>query len=83
MVWVTLEKWIYWLFHPLSLEAIRETLSDEEFVKLDKYGLQRLKGIFPNECLDSMDKFNNTQLPPKEAFSSKIKQCDNTDEEYD
>ena len=30
----------------------------------------------------SMDKFNNTELPPKEAFYSKLKQSSITDEEY-
>ena len=42
-------------------------------VTLNKYGLERLKCIFPYEWLDSLDILNETQLQPKEAFHSKIK----------
>ena len=57
-------------FHPLSLDAISKTLSDKECVTLNKHELERRKGIFPYEWFDSMDKLNNTELPPKEAFYS-------------
>ena len=69
-------------FHPLSLDAISKTLSDRECVTLIKHGLERRKGIFPYEWFDSMDKLNNTELPPKEAFYSKLKQSGITDKEY-
>ena len=69
-------------FHPLSLDAISKTLSDKECVTLNKFGLERRKCIFPYEWLDSIDKLNETSLPPKEAFYSKLKQSDITDKEY-
>ena len=68
-------------FHPLSLFAISKTLSDKEFVTLNKFGLERHKGIFPYEWFDSIDKLNKTTLPPKEAFYSKLKQSGITDKE--
>ena len=66
-------------FHPLSLDAITKTLSDGECVRLKKFNLERRKGIFPYEWLDSVDKLNNTELPPKEAFYSKLKRSGLTD----
>ena len=42
-------------FHPFSLDAISKTMSDKEYVTLNKFGLERRKGIFPYEWLDSID----------------------------
>ena len=69
-------------FHPLSLDAISKTLSNEESITLNKCGLERRKGIFPYEWFDSIDKLHETTLPPKEKFYSKLKQSDITDKEY-
>ena len=69
-------------FHPLSLDAITKTLSNEECVTLNKFGLERRKGIFSYEWLDSIDKLNETSLPPKEVFYSKLKQSGIKDKEY-
>ena len=66
-------------FHPLSLDAIRKTLSNKKCVTLNKFGLERRKGIFPYEWFDSIDKLHETTLPPKEAFYSKLKQGGITD----
>ena len=68
-------------FHPLSLDAISKTLSDRECVTLNKFKLERRKGIFPYEWLDGLDKLNNTELRPKDAFYSK-KQSGIADKEY-
>ena len=70
------------LFHPLSLDAISKTLSDKECVTLNKFGLERRKGIFPYEGFDSIDKLNEISLPPKEALYSMLKQSGITDKEY-
>ena len=59
-------------FHPLSLDAISKTLSDKECVTLNKFGLERRKGILPYECFNKIDKLHETTLPPKEAFYSKL-----------
>ena len=54
---------------------------DKECVTLNKFELERRKGIFPYELLDSIDKLINTELP-KEALYSKLKQSGFTDKEY-
>jgi hypothetical protein len=40
------------------------------------------KGVFPYEFFDSLEKFNETQLPPKDAFYSNLNEESITDEEY-
>ncbi|XP_065654917.1 uncharacterized protein LOC136081522 [Hydra vulgaris] len=37
------------------------------------------KGVYPYDWVDSVDKFNETQLPPKELFFSKLNDEDITD----
>ena len=69
-------------FHPLSIDAIIKTMSNEECVTLNKFGLERRKGIFPYKWLDSIDKLHERSLPPKKAFYSKLKQSGITDKEY-
>ena len=69
-------------FHPLSLDAISKTLSNEECITFNKCGLERRKGIFPYEWFDIIDKLSEKTLPPKEAFYSKLKQSGITDKEY-
>ena len=69
-------------FQLLSLDAISKTLSNKECVTLNKFGLERRKGIFPYESFDSIDKLHETSLPPKEGFYSKLKQRGITDKEY-
>ena len=67
---------------PLSLDSISKTLSDRECVTLKKFELERRKGIFPYEWFDSIDRLNNAELSPKEAFFSKLKRSGITDKEY-
>ena len=61
---------------------MRKLLSNKEGVKLIEIKLGSRKGIFPYEWLHSVDKLNNTELPPKDAFCSKFKPRGITDEEY-
>ena len=68
-------------FHPLNLDAISKTLSDKECLILNKFKLERRKGIFPYEWFHSVDKLKDTELPPREAFYSKLKQNSITDKE--
>ena len=69
-------------FHLLSLDAISKTLSGKECILLNIHGLERRKDVSPFEWFDSIDKLNETSLPPKEAFYSKLKQSGITDKEY-
>ena len=40
------------------------------------------KGVYPYECTDSWEKFDETTLPPKEAFYSNLNLEDISDEDY-
>ena len=40
------------------------------------------KGVYPYEYMDSWENFNETIIPPKEAFFSKLNLKDITDENY-
>ena len=57
-------------------------MSHKECVTLNKFKLDRRKGIFPYEWLVSADKLNESSLPRKEVFYSILKQSVVTNEEY-
>ena len=40
------------------------------------------KGVYPYECMDSWEKFDETTLPPKEAFYSNLNLEYISDEDY-
>ena len=40
------------------------------------------KGVYPYEDMDSWEKFEETTIPPKEAFYSELKLENITDEDY-
>ena len=73
---------LFGFFHPFSLVAVSKTLSDKECVTLNKFKLERRKGIFTYEWLDNVDKHNNTEVPPDEAFYSMLIESGITDKEY-
>ena len=41
------------------------------------------KGVYPYDYMNSIDKFKETKLPPKEAFYSKLNDCDISEEDYE
>ena len=41
------------------------------------------KGVYPYEYMDSWEKFDETTLPPKEAFYSNLNLEDISDENYE
>ncbi|XP_065645675.1 uncharacterized protein LOC136076133 [Hydra vulgaris] len=61
-----------------SLDALSKNLLKEQCKNIGKlYSGKQLdlllrKGIYPYDWVDSVDKFNETQLPPKELFFSKL-----------
>jgi len=57
---------------------LKEFCRDEETFKL----MQR-KGVYPYEYIDSWDKFQETTLPPKEAFYSKLNMRDISDKDHE
>ena len=49
---------------------------------LNKFALLLRKGVYPYEYMDSWERFNETSLPPKESFYSKLNKEDTTDKDY-
>ena len=49
---------------------------------LNKFILLLRKGVYPYEYMDSWEKFDETTLPPKEAFYSNLNLEDISDEDY-
>ena len=49
---------------------------------LNKFTLLLRKGVYPYEYMDSWEKFDETTLPPKEAFYSNLNLEDISDEDY-
>ena len=49
---------------------------------LNKFFLLLRKGVYPYEYMDSWEKFDETTLPPKEAFYSNLNLEDISDEDY-
>ena len=49
---------------------------------LNKFVLLLRKGVYPYEYMDSWERFNETLLPPKKAFYSKLDLEDISDKDY-
>ena len=61
----------------------RPNLNDEEKKLVDAdLKLIKKKGIYPYEYMDSFERFKETQLPPIEAFSSRLTGKDISKKEY-
>ena len=54
--------------------------SYDQFLKA--YECEQTKGFFPYEWVDSLEKLEETSLPPHEAFYSTVKNANITEEEY-
>jgi hypothetical protein len=51
-------------------------------LRVEALALLRRKGVYPYECVDSFERFDETQLPPKEAFYSRLSGQHITDADY-
>ena len=75
-------------FMGTSLDKLVNNLSKDAFSNVkryyaeDKLNLLTRKGIYPYECMDSPKKLKETQLPPKEAFNSRLNDEGISDEIY-
>ena len=71
-----------------SLDKLSSNLKIDQFVNMNIYysgnqlSLSLRKGIYPYDYDDCMKKLNETTLPPKEAFYSKLTGDGITDEDY-
>ena len=87
-VWKELRFIDSFRFMSFSLDSLAKNLTDDQcrnvaqYYSGEKFKLIRRKGVYPYDWVDSIDKFSETQLPPIEAFYSKL--CDEgiSDEDY-
>ena len=75
-------------FMAASLDSLVNNLPKDDFINLglhysgDKFNLLTKKGVYPYEHMDSLEKLEETELPPKEAFYSRLNNEDISDEDY-
>ena len=75
-------------FMPASLDSLVNNLPEDAFNNLKKYytgdklSLVKRKGVYPYEYMDSLERFKETKLPPKEAFYSRLTNEGISDEDY-
>ena len=76
-------------FMSTSLDSLVNNLPDDAFNNLKKYykgeklSLVRRKGVYPYEYMDSLERFKENKLPPKEAFYSRLTGEGISDEDYE
>ena len=65
-------------FTPKSLDVLSKTLEDDEFKYLvescttSHFDLVRRKGVYPYDYMDSVERFDETELPSQDAFFNKL-----------
>ena len=75
-------------FMSSSLEALVNNLPKDAFINLNKYytpeeaELIKQKGFYPYEYMNTEEKFNDTKLPPRKAFYSKLSGRGITEKDY-
>ena len=76
-------------FMSTSLESLVNNLPDDAFNILERYykgeklSLVKRKGVYPYEYMDSLERFKENKLPPKEAFYSRLTGEGISDEDYE
>ena len=76
-------------FMASSLDKLSNNLDKEQFTNLnsmykgEQLELIKCKGVYPYDYLDSLDRLAETQLPPKEAFYSKLNDEHISNEDYE
>ena len=71
-----------------GLDKLSSNLKIDQFVNLKKFyrgnqlSILLRKGVYPYDYVDSMKKLDETRLPSKEAFYSKLTGEGITDEDY-
>ena len=75
-------------FMAVSLDSLVNNLPEIAFNNLkrhytgNKFNLVKRKGVYPYDYMDSLERFNETKLPPKESFYSRLTGEDISDEDY-
>ena len=72
-----------------SLDKFSSKLTPEDLLITRKEStnveieLLRCKGVYIHEYVDCFDRFNKTQLPPKEKFYSNLNKCGIKEDDFD
>ena len=72
-----------------SLESLINNLPDDGFSNLERYfkgeklSLVKRKGFYPYEYMNSLKRFKENKIPPKEAFYSRLTGEGISDEDYE
>ena len=72
-----------------SLDNLVNNLPDDAFNNLERYykgeklSLVKRKGVYPYEYMDSLERFKENKLPPKEAFYSRLTGEGISNEDYE
>ena len=75
-------------FMSTSLDKLVNNLPEEAFTNLkkyytgDKFSLVKRKGVYPYEYMNSLERFKENKLPPKESFYSTLTGEGISDEDY-
>ena len=75
-------------FTPKSLDVLSKTLEDDEFKYLvesrttSHFDLVQRKGVYPYNYMDSVERFDETKLPPQDAFFNKLSGSSCSDIDY-
>jgi hypothetical protein len=75
-------------FMASSLDALSRNLKPEQLVNLsssysdEKLSLLQRKGVYPYDYMDGLSRFEETTLPPKSEFYSKLSDTDISEEDY-
>ena len=76
-------------FMPSSLDTLSKNLSKEQCKNINnKYSGKKLdlllrKGVYPYDHVSSLERLDETNLPPKEAFYSKLNAAGISDKDYE
>jgi len=72
-------------FMASSLDKLVNNLKPEQFESLKKHFDVNLlrKGVFPYDLIKSLEKLDETQLTPKEAFYSKLNNSNTADDDFE
>ena len=72
-----------------SLDTLSKNLKDDQCYELakeysgEKFQLMRKKGVYPYDYMNSIERPNETKLPSKAAFYSKLHNSNISDEDYE
>ena len=76
-------SWHLILMHWSKTLVKKKVIETEKGFSKDKLNLLSRKGVYPYDYMDNFKKFDETNLPPKEEFFSKLNDEDITDEDFE